>query len=571
MAIEAVRQVADERQEIKAYRFKDVALSKALHVSEETGGTEISFCLRPCRDVTASSFFWNDFRLWTYENDEWVENCKGFIGVEYKEEHTDIHDLADQDEDDRRSLGQLYADGKSRCTTSITSKKMYKDLEDCGYGFGPCFQTLKGLCCNDQGEAIAVLDIRDSSNKVCQNKLETHVIHPTALDGIFQSIFVALSKGGKESIPTLVPTLLSEAWISNSLLHHSKDEEMNIYSKSIAGISEIDSLVIGLSGTSRIPTVIIKGLILKTVASSAARNSNIGSQTRLCFELAYKPDIDLQDQKQTSDYCLSALPASGEDPGRLIEETELFCFLRISDALQNISDDNLTSSKPYLFKYLRWMKHQIENYNLGLLIHGRPEWKDIMEDREYKQSLFDRVKSRDHEGQLCNAVGENIVPILNGEVDPLSLFFEGKLVQDYYRWSVQNDDVTGRPKAYLDALAHKNPNLKILEIGAGTGSATRVVLDTLSGASKGHSTAPRFANYTFTDISPSFFEAAKDTFGSYANRMTFKTLDISSDPIQQGFDAEQYDLVVASNVSHIDTAACHFILTHLVIGVSCNP
>ena len=59
----------------------------------------------------------------------------------------------------------------------------------------------------------------------------------------------------------------------------------------------------------------------------------------------------------------------------------------------------------------------------------------------------------------------------------------------------------------------------------------------------------RYRHYTFTNISPSFFELAKERFVSEADRMNFKVLDISLDPLQQGFEPQSYDLILAVNVS----------------------
>lgn len=62
--------------------------------------------------------------------------------------------------------------------------------------------------------------------------------------------------------------------------------------------------------------------------------------------------------------------------------------------------------------------------------------------------------------------------------------------------------------------------------------------------------APRFANYDFTDISPSFFEKAKEKFSHALEYMNFKPLDIEHDPAEQGFDLGSYDVVIAANALH---------------------
>jgi hypothetical protein len=55
--------------------------------------------------------------------------------------------------------------------------------------------------------------------------------------------------------------------------------------------------------------------------------------------------------------------------------------------------------------------------------------------------------------------------------------------------------------------------------------------------------------YSFTDVSSGFFAAAKERFAEYPG-LEFKVLDIERDPVSQGFDAGDYDLIIASNVIH---------------------
>ncbi|CAA9957825.1 Beta-ketoacyl synthase domain-containing protein [Pyrenophora teres f. maculata] len=68
--------------------------------------------------------------------------------------------------------------------------------------------------------------------------------------------------------------------------------------------------------------------------------------------------------------------------------------------------------------------------------------------------------------------------------------------------------------------------MNILEIGAGTGSASKTILKHLSGAYK---------SYTFTDISSGFFPTAVETFAEHQSKMDFRVLDIGKSPKEQGF------------------------------------
>jgi SAM-dependent methyltransferase len=105
---------------------------------------------------------------------------------------------------------------------------------------------------------------------------------------------------------------------------------------------------------------------------------------------------------------------------------------------------------------------------------------------------------------------------------------------------------------YLDILSFKKPGLNILEVGAGTGGTTSVILKALGGLnSDGLKTSSdvMISKYTYTDLSPVFFEGAKEKFGQFEKFMTYKVLNIEEDPTAQGFAGGEYDLIVASNVN----------------------
>lgn len=98
-------------------------------------------------------------------------------------------------------------------------------------------------------------------------------------------------------------------------------------------------------------------------------------------------------------------------------------------------------------------------------------------------------------------------------------------------------------REFFELLGHTKPSLRILEIGAGTGGTAAVVLDCLSTQTEER----RYFEYCYTDISAEFFVAAQGRFKAFPN-VDYKVLDISKDPMDQGFQPESYDLILASNV-----------------------
>lgn len=94
--------------------------------------------------------------------------------------------------------------------------------------------------------------------------------------------------------------------------------------------------------------------------------------------------------------------------------------------------------------------------------------------------------------------------------------------------------MTGGLQKYLDALAHKSPAMKIIEVGAGNSNTTKGILSSLG---------RRYMQYDFTDVSSSTFNTAQEIFSD--DRVRFQVLDMEKDPSTQGFEVGTYDAVLA--------------------------
>ena len=141
--------------------------------------------------------------------------------------------------------------------------------------------------------------------------------------------------------------------------------------------------------------------------------------------------------------------------------------------------------------------------------------------------------------QAILSIYNNLDDILDGRVHGLDLLARDDCLTNIYR-AVGS---TMNLEDYFACHGKSRPKMRILEIGAGTGGMTETALRSLSLAGR----LRLFSTYTFTDISPGFFQAARERFSGYED-ITYQVLDISRDPNEQGFAAEQYDLIIAANV-----------------------
>ena len=138
-----------------------------------------------------------------------------------------------------------------------------------------------------------------------------------------------------------------------------------------------------------------------------------------------------------------------------------------------------------------------------------------------------------------------LVSVLRGEVSPVeSLFPAGSfdIADAIYRdWDISRYFNRIVSAAVAAAIAPTGKP-RLLEIGAGTGGTTAMLLDDLSDA---------IDEYWFTDVSDLFLGVAAERFGHSC--MRYALLDIEADPMEQGFNAGGFDIVVASNVLHTAT------------------
>lgn len=153
------------------------------------------------------------------------------------------------------------------------------------------------------------------------------------------------------------------------------------------------------------------------------------------------------------------------------------------------------------------------------------------------------------EVDLLARCGEQLTSVWRGERDPLQLIFpvdNPSATTDFYRHAQSFAVLNQALAAAVAELARSMAATKIcriLEIGAGTGSATYHILNALD--------AER-CRYTFTDVSRYFTEQAKQAFADHAF-VDYRLLDVSADPQAQGFAAQCFDIVIAANVLHATT------------------
>jgi hybrid polyketide synthase/nonribosomal peptide synthetase ACE1 len=178
------------------------------------------------------------------------------------------------------------------------------------------------------------------------------------------------------------------------------------------------------------------------------------------------------------------------------------------------------------------------NVSKGKNPHIKREWsKDTPELIEKLVTPYEE----DGNVKIIRAVGDNLPASVRGETTILEHMIKDDMLEQHYKKSLGAEVANEFLANMMKQIIHRYPHAKILEIGAGTGGATKAVLDTIEGA---------MSSYTYTDLSVGFFGLAEKMFEAYSDKMEFKTFDVEKSPKSQGYEPNSYDIVIASNCLH---------------------
>ena len=153
--------------------------------------------------------------------------------------------------------------------------------------------------------------------------------------------------------------------------------------------------------------------------------------------------------------------------------------------------------------------------------------------------------------KLVNACISALPSILTGKKTYLEVMFPAgdmSLVADIYKGCIQtylNDSVAEQVKELVAQKLQKNPNaqIQLLEVGAGTGGTTAIVLAEIQAYQPN-------VKFWYTDIAAGFTRVGRREFAAKYPFMEFKALDISKNPTEQGFISEDFDIIICNNVLH---------------------
>ncbi len=459
----------------------------------------------------------------------------------------------------------------------------YRAKAGVGIDLGPSFRTL-GRVWSRQGEALGEVYFPEALGA---NALD---VHPLLLDGCFQVMGAARNPGGAEDGITYLPFGWERLWLADRLpdrlLCHVRMREAPTSQEPSAETGVGPEVFVGdfrLYDTTGVLVGELSGFMVKR-ATRAALLSALEGLDDLLYEVVWResalapgmlpadffpsPGEIAERWGPFSDY----LAAEGVDASlRPALLTDLSCMARhfALSALEKLGWERKAGAVVDT-EDLRWrlgVKDEhgklfrrmleilagagvLEAAGDGFVVAvgaGAPLPEGIPGDpEEFAAGVSERYSYASNEIGLFRRSAGALAEVLRGEEDPLSLLFgsgEPSAADLYFKapvWRAANR-MLGDAVRTLVAGLPEGRRLRVIEVGAGTGSATESVLPELPEG--------RF-DYTYTDISAGFFAQAEGLFSDGGGCIDYRVLDIEKDPVAQGFDFHGYDLVIASNVLH---------------------
>ncbi|KAL8859926.1 MAG: hypothetical protein Q9198_010603, partial [Flavoplaca austrocitrina] len=192
--------------------------------------------------------------------------------------------------------------------------------------------------------------------------------------------------------------------------------------------------------------------------------------------------------------------------------------------------------------FFDWIKRRGENDHSALMEEGRK----LVRDGHLLHSLEELVSQASDvmEVKIAKLLHDNMAEVLYERRTGMDVIISEDLLTPLYQSGLLMTGIYPQLFHVLAGIAHSTPNLRILEIGGGTGGATRIAMEALNGPNN----IKAYRDYTFTDISPGFLSSARESLGDYHD-MNFSVFDTEVDPMEQEYQ-QAYDLVIACQVLH---------------------
>ncbi|KAK8115461.1 Acyl transferase/acyl hydrolase/lysophospholipase [Apiospora sp. TS-2023a] len=497
LAGEAVKRLSGESHD--GFKIRNIIVSVALVLSEDRP-TEIITAFRPRRLTNTLSSHWWEFTVASHNGHTWNRHCTG-----------EVMALG------QSLLGKATKPQLTSLPRRIEPAAWYGTLCRGGLDLGPGFQRIREITTSTNAD-------RKAAGSIVHGGIldeGSYHIHPTVIDGTLQLMSVAAVNGYARKVKNWLPTSIDEISVfrcyqdMTSLVCASVTSNLSLLGQGRC-VADDGSLVLEATG-------------IRMTLADGSQLPEGSTNPHAAARLTWAPNIEFINVRELFQPKRDRVAQTG-----ILYELADLCLL----AWQSHLNTERLANSDHIEKYAQWMSSEARRHGFRC---------------EDENSTITSAKVADLAGHLRDTplapaalalqhICENMPQIWNlGAQDNI---LPSEMLHNLHRFLDESVDQS----RFLRLLGHWKPNLRILELGtAGQQSSSNAFL--------GHLTLPEGAvlcsKYTYTSTG---FISAKDQQQTGFANMEYATLDISKDPLEQGFEEGQYDLIVATN--HISATPC---------------
>lgn len=526
MATEAAKRVYDEFSgtlAIEGFSLQNVAIKKSLTIPDDDYGVEVLTSMELGDTSTAPSPTWATFSISSVgrETEEWLEHCTGLVKIEVDEV------------DAMNDLGGI--DTITSPPRRVDTKAWYKKFAAIGLSYGPTFQPLSNIrAYSDKRLAVADVSL-DTTAGVIPGGESIYPLHPASLDGAIQLGLVA-AHGGRpgDASTAFVPVYLSRLYLANGITS-TKGTAIGRGEKQGIRAAYLDLQI-------RCPNnkVVLSVESLRCISYSIEARSLDNTFSSPYTRLVWKPDIrTLENSRARQMYPPPEENVEKSPKWGITNKLAHFVVYSIYEIFGEVDGLKPGGEVGHFFD---WVKRKGANDHSLLMSEAR----QLESQGRLLEGIDDLVAQAPDvmEVKIAKLLHANMSDILHEKRTGVDVIIGEDLLTPLYQSGLLMTGIYPQLHKVLDGIAHSNPNLRILEIGGGTGGATRIAMKAFSGPNG----IKAYNDYTFTDISAGFLSSARESLAEFGD-MHFSVFNIEATPEEQGYE-QAYDLVIACQVLH---------------------
>ena len=431
--------------------------------------------------------------------------------------------------------------------TAVDCDYFYKALSEAGYGYSGQFKAIKSI--------QRRIDFATGSIAApCSDLL----IHPAMLDGLFQASFAAESFPADSAMPNfrvpsyirsikIFPTRCEETFQAANLCEDGAtvvlaDPDMgpaiaprsgqNQHKQSVTLVQFDVHRTAFFEYAGVIRSVSEVGVLcqMEGLATVPFRLSTAEDDLTMFREVVWVPE---NPHHLLRDNCGSKPSAQDVKLAHACERIALY-YLR--QLLDNTTPREEQQSPPAIRLLIESARLTLIEIMLDDNSVMQKDW--LNDDKKTVDAILAQYPNSINL-QCIELMGKAYSSIVSGQESAVDVLFRSDHLSRFYRNGLGFAETNRALAKFVSSLMGNSPRSRILEVGAGTGASSEAILS-----------STLCAEYLFTDVSSAFFGPAKDKLKRHHDIITYKTFDMERDPKEQGFKAESFELVIASNVLH---------------------